>query len=42
MLENYLSGTVWQCFMKNKFVEEGLKKLKIEKVQDLKIPIKEY
>ena len=33
MLENYLSGTVWQCFMKNKFVEEGLKKLKIEKTK---------
>ena len=34
MLENYLSGTIWQCFMKNKFVEKGLKKLKIQKIED--------
>lgn len=27
MIENYLNGTIWQYFMKNKYVKEGLKKL---------------
>lgn len=27
MIENYLSGTIWKYFMKNKYVQEGLKEL---------------
>ena len=27
MLENYLNGTIWKYFMKNTYVEQGLKKL---------------
>ena len=27
MIENYLNGTIWEYFMKNKYVKEGLKKL---------------
>lgn len=27
MIENYLNGTIWKCFMKNQYVKEGLKKL---------------
>lgn len=29
MLENYLNGTIWKYFMKNKYVQEGLEKLGI-------------
>lgn len=25
MIENYLSGTIWDCFMKNEYVQKGLK-----------------
>ncbi len=31
MLENYLHGTIWKYFMKNKYVIEGLSKLNIVK-----------
>lgn len=35
MLENYLSGTIWECFMKNPFIQKGLQILKIqEKVEE--------
>ena len=27
MIENYLNGTIWRYFMKNKYVQEGLKLL---------------
>lgn len=27
MIENYLSGTIWQCFMKNEMVQKGMKLL---------------
>ena len=27
MIENYLNGTIWEYFMKNRFVKNGLKKL---------------
>lgn len=27
MIENYLSGTIWQCFMKNGFVKKGMEEL---------------
>lgn len=27
MIENYLSGTIWKYFMKNEYVQEGLKEL---------------
>ena len=25
MIENYLNGTIWKYFMKNKYVQDGLK-----------------
>lgn len=31
MIENYLNGTIWKYFMKNKFVKDGLKKLGFSK-----------
>ena len=31
MIENYLSGTIWNYFMKNTYVKKGLKKLGIHK-----------
>lgn len=31
MIENYLSGTIWKYFMKNRYVKEGLEKLGLEK-----------
>lgn len=37
MLENYLNGTIWKYFMKNKYVQEGLEKIGIcekEKVRN--------
>lgn len=37
MIENYLNGTIWKYFMKNKYVREGLEKLEIcekEKVRN--------
>lgn len=34
MIENYLNGTIWNYFMKNKFVKEGLKKLDFRKDTD--------
>lgn len=35
MIENYLSGTIWECFMKNAFVKKGLQILNIqEKVKE--------
>lgn len=27
MIENYLNGTIWNYFMKNKYVKDGLEKL---------------
>ena len=33
MLENYLNGTVWRYFMKNKYVGAGLDILKIKKIE---------
>lgn len=32
MIENYLNNTIWNLFMKNKYVERGLKILSIEKI----------
>ncbi len=31
MIENYLSETIWNCFMKNKYVQKGLDILEIKK-----------
>ncbi len=31
MIENYLNGTVWKYFMRNKYVKEGLNKLNIKR-----------
>lgn len=31
MIENYLSQLIWKLFMKNEYVQEGLKILKINK-----------
>ena len=36
MLENYLNGTVWRCFMKNKYVRAGLDILKIKRIAKYK------
>ena len=33
MIENYLSQTIWKCFMKNEYVQNGLKMLCIKKEQ---------
>ena len=32
MIENYLSGLIWKCFMKNERVKKGLKRLGFERV----------
>lgn len=37
MLENYLNGTIWKYFMKNKYVQEGLEKLGICKQEIAKV-----
>ncbi len=37
MIENYLNGTIWKYFMKNKYVQEGLEKLGICKDKTVKI-----
>lgn len=36
MIENYLNETIWKCFMKNKYVQEGLEKLEICKNETAK------
>ena len=30
MIENYLTGTIWKYFMKNKYIQEGLNILEIK------------
>lgn len=37
MIENYLSGTIWRYFMKNKYVQEGLEKLGICNYETMEI-----
>ncbi|MCI9286822.1 MAG: hypothetical protein HFJ57_02400 [Clostridia bacterium] len=37
MIENYLNGTIWKYFMKNKYVQEGLEKLGICKQEIAKV-----
>mgnify|MGYP001622873634 FL=1 len=34
MIENYLSQTIWNLFMKNEYVKKGLEILEFRKVQD--------
>ena len=36
MIENYLNGTIWKYFMKNSFVENGLKSLGLKKSEFIK------
>lgn len=35
MIENYLTGLIWEYFMKNKYVLQGLKELNIKKRQEI-------
>lgn len=37
MIENYLSGLIWEYFMKNKYVIEGLKKLEFSNKTNIKM-----
>ena len=34
MLENYLHGTIWKNFLKNKYVQKGLKDLNFKKIRE--------
>ncbi len=35
MIENYLTGLIWEYFMKNKYVLQGLNELNIKKRQEI-------
>lgn len=37
MMENYLNGTIWRYFMKNKYVQKGLEKLEFSEVDRRKV-----
>lgn len=37
MIENYLSGLIWEYFMKNEYVQNGLEKLNITEKADIKV-----
>lgn len=34
MIENYLAGTIWKYFMKNKYIQEGLNVLEIKNCKE--------
>lgn len=37
MIENYLSGLIWEYFMKNEYIQNGLEKLNITEKADIKV-----
>ena len=37
MIENYLSGLIWEYFMKNEYVQNGLEKLNITEKANIKV-----
>jgi len=39
MIENYLNGTIWKYFMKNKYVIKGLEILEFTDTKDNKLKL---